>query len=301
MTIPPFRPGPRDRVPGPGRPTPPLTTEIITGPAQPSRPAPPGDPDREIVIQAPAALAPVAPRQPLAPTTGIASALSALYMTLGLLVVIAALVAATPVIGAAWRWPVLVAAGVMLLLLDQLLRLVVRRASTMVVRVALVLNLLLFVVFAVGVSQSLVINGHVYLATSPTAKALHDSTSVSTAVNQLLAGDQLLTLSPAAARARTTDFQTAIATATAINAQYMNSKADPAVYQPVYTALGNAAYWEEQALTAAQNNLTQSGSNQVGAEAAAQQKFTTDIASTIQQNTTTAAAFGLSLPAVRGR
>jgi hypothetical protein len=217
------------------------------------------------------------------------------YVLAIFVIAIFVMTAATPIITGKWDWGILAVSVIAIALFDTLLRRVIGRASKLAMRITGGVCVVLFVMYAVGVSNSSIIDGHVYLSTSPTAKASASATLIDKDAATLLANDRLLSLTPAEAKASFAEFQPAIDTATAINEKFFSTKANPTLFKAAYTDMGNAAYWESKALTNVLNNLTESGSSSNATESADRVKFLDDTALAQQLAASDAAVFHLKV------
>lgn len=265
MSMPtPYTPKPRRRTLStpPVAPTPPVT-------ARPIYTALGGGPHRPQPETVHEITAPLGTPPRVAPVTTRVTTLEAIAYVVGIfLVVIFGLTAATPVVTGKWEWGIATICVVAVVLFDTLLRRVIRRASKLALRITAGVCVLLFVIYAVGLSNSSIIDGHVYLSTSPTAKAAADTVLIERDASIIIANNRLMSLTPAQEKASFSQLQPALNTANAINALCFSTKADPAIFKPAYTALGNAAYWQEKALTNLMSNITESGTANNSKEAA---------------------------------
>lgn len=278
MSMPPLRPRPRSRIPASPVSRIPASAPPPT-PRIPARPAPVVTP--RPVHALPPAAAPELPRRDRSVRRS-STAISVLGIVAIVLALIVCLTAGTPLIGASWNWEVLSVGAAVVVGADYLLRQHLAGASLRTLGVTAALCVLVFALYAIGVSQSVIIGGHVYFNDSPTARADRTYAAITTAINQLVAGDALLTLPPAQARANLASFQPAIDAANSINTTYFKTIASPSTFQDAYVALGNAAYWESQALAAGLSELTQSGSDATGTIASDRAQFLTDLAAARQ-------------------
>lgn len=142
------------------------------------------------------------------------------------------------------------------------------------------IELLLVILTIVGVTNSVVIQGKVYPATSATAKAYRLSVSLRNDIFTLAGYDSLLKASPSKARAQYNLYGIDASNAQAISAKWaavpVSSLPSPA-FAPVIQEVSNAGYWQAKALHAEANYIIQPDSTLANSIASYRATYISDL------------------------
>ena len=217
----------------------------------------------------------VAPRRRLPPWVQLA--VGELAVACGLVGVVAGL----PLQGHGWRWPWLAGAVALVIgagagMWPALLR------SRWALRLAVaVLAAVVAAGLGLGVADSVVLHGRVYLDTSPTARAYRLSLQLDSALEQLVRTDRLVTGPGTWARAHYQDYGTDEDQLKALSARWVAAENRPLPgpgFEPVLSAVASAADFEQQALTQRAADLVNPSSGTEATVTTLQSNVTSDIA-----------------------
>jgi hypothetical protein len=172
-----------------------------------------------------------------------------------------------------------------------------KRGSRQTQLLTSIFALVVRVALGLGVHDSVVVRGHVYLSTSPTAKAFHTSSELSKDLQTLVSADSLVTGSTAWAEAHYQQYSSEESTVKAIGAKWGNVSAQELpslLFVPVANEAASAADFEAKALTQRAADLANPDSAVEATIANLQQSYMADIQQAAETLHRIAQSYGFS-------
>lgn len=154
-----------------------------------------------------------------------------------------------------------------------------KRGSRRIQLIAAVFAVVVVVALGLGIRDSVVVRGRVYLSTSPTARAFHTSSELKADLQTLVSADALVTGSPVWAEAHYQQYSSEESAVKAIGSKWGNVSArslPSLLFAPAANEVASAADFEAQAIKQRAADLANPDSSVEAAIANLQQSYVSD-------------------------